>query len=343
MRAPVFFFYRAVRDLVSASLLFSRRETTNMIMVVVIGRFARTSEATMRAICTCALLVVIVGPVRADKLPPKTSAAEAYKALSAEYDRAYTEARSNYRAVKNDDRIDEEARKYRAFVPPAGTPVRPRFLAARERNPGDPVAVDALVRAAQLGGGDTPDSEKALNLLQKNHLADAKISGVITDVAYSTKWAGADNFLRAVLEKGSSREARGLAGYWLAYRLGEKVNDELAGAGADKAAKEAEALLQIVAEKYADVPTEKRGPLGKRAEVALLELRRLAVGQVAPDIEGEDGDGKRFRLSDYRGKVVVLDFWGHWCPDCHGVYPQQTAVDGEYFEQQALHPHRHQQ
>jgi hypothetical protein len=38
----------------------------------------------------------------------------------------------------------------------------------------------------------------------------------------------------------------------------------------------------------------------------------LAVGKVAPDIVGEDIDGKEFKLSDYRGKVVVLDFWGNW-------------------------------
>jgi cytochrome oxidase Cu insertion factor (SCO1/SenC/PrrC family) len=38
----------------------------------------------------------------------------------------------------------------------------------------------------------------------------------------------------------------------------------------------------------------------------------LAIGKVAPEIEGEDVDGKRFKLSDYRGKVVVLDFWGDW-------------------------------
>jgi cytochrome oxidase Cu insertion factor (SCO1/SenC/PrrC family) len=36
------------------------------------------------------------------------------------------------------------------------------------------------------------------------------------------------------------------------------------------------------------------------------------VGQEAPEIEGEDIDGKQFKLSDYRGKVVLLDFWGHW-------------------------------
>jgi hypothetical protein len=36
------------------------------------------------------------------------------------------------------------------------------------------------------------------------------------------------------------------------------------------------------------------------------------VGMVAQEIEGEDIDAKKFKLSDYRGKVVLLDFWGHW-------------------------------
>jgi len=35
----------------------------------------------------------------------------------------------------------------------------------------------------------------------------------------------------------------------------------------------------------------------------------LAVGKEAQDIEGADQDGKRFKLSDYRGKVVLLYFW----------------------------------
>ena len=37
-----------------------------------------------------------------------------------------------------------------------------------------------------------------------------------------------------------------------------------------------------------------------------------AVGKPAPEIAGEDIDGKKFKLSDYKGKVVLLDFWGNW-------------------------------
>jgi hypothetical protein len=37
--------------------------------------------------------------------------------------------------------------------------------------------------------------------------------------------------------------------------------------------------------------------------------RTAAVGSVAPNIEGTDVDGKSMNLSDFRGKVVLLDFW----------------------------------
>jgi len=38
----------------------------------------------------------------------------------------------------------------------------------------------------------------------------------------------------------------------------------------------------------------------------------LAVNIKAPAFSAIDQDGKKFKLSDYRGKVVVLDFWGYW-------------------------------
>jgi AhpC/TSA family len=54
------------------------------------------------------------------------------------------------------------------------------------------------------------------------------------------------------------------------------------------------------------------GTLGDNIKNELFVLQHLVVGKVALDIVGEDTDGKQFKLSDYRGKVVMLDFWGHW-------------------------------
>jgi thiol-disulfide isomerase/thioredoxin len=50
------------------------------------------------------------------------------------------------------------------------------------------------------------------------------------------------------------------------------------------------------------------------------------VGQRAPEIEGEDFEGRPFRLSDYRGRVVVLVFWGHWCSLCRAQFGHHRSL-----------------
>ena len=74
--------------------------------------------------------------------------------------------------------------------------------------------------------------------------------------------------------------------------------------------------LEEVSNEFGDVVLMERGPrkimLGDKAKGTIFEMRNLAIGKTAPDIQGEDLDGEEFKLSDYRGKVVVLDFWGDW-------------------------------
>jgi peroxiredoxin len=50
------------------------------------------------------------------------------------------------------------------------------------------------------------------------------------------------------------------------------------------------------------------------------------IGNLAPEVVGEDIDGKPIRLSDYRGKVVLLDFWGTWCPPCRAMIPHEREM-----------------
>ena len=66
--------------------------------------------------------------------------------------------------------------------------------------------------------------------------------------------------------------------------------------------------------------------LARVAEDRLDEMHNLAVGKPAPEIDGVDLDGKPMKLSDYRGKVVVLVFWGSWCGPCMEEVPHEREL-----------------
>ena len=70
------------------------------------------------------------------------------------------------------------------------------------------------------------------------------------------------------------------------------------------------ALYQFLRDSKKVAPVE--GPAAKAGLPRARSAPGPQVNEPAPDIVGEDVDGKEFKLSDYRGKVVVLDFWGFW-------------------------------
>ncbi len=65
--------------------------------------------------------------------------------------------------------------------------------------------------------------------------------------------------------------------------------------------------------------------IGEPAAKMLFAIEHLSVGKKAPEITGTDADGKTLKLSDFRGKVVVLDFFADWCPFCVEMYPEDAT------------------
>lgn len=113
-----------------------------------------------------------------------------------------------------------------------------------------------------------------------------------------------------ILAKDKRRTIRGIACLILGQILKRRA-DTLAYKDDEAAAKlrsKSEEKLSRAAYKYGDVNI-KGLIVGEKAKHELFELRRLSIGIQAPDIVGEDQDGKQFNLSDYKGKAVLLDFW----------------------------------
>jgi len=59
----------------------------------------------------------------------------------------------------------------------------------------------------------------------------------------------------------------------------------------------------------------------------------VTKGQRAPDWKLTDAQGAERQLSDYRGKVVLLDFWATWCPPCLEVSPHMQTLHERYADQ----------
>jgi hypothetical protein len=222
-----------------------------------------------------------------------------------------------------------------------------RFLELAEANPKDPVALDALIQTVVMvngtafpaGGKDSP-GYRTLALLRRDHVKSDKLGTVCQQVVFGFHKSH-ETFLRAVLKSNPYREVQALACLSLAQLLGNRLDrldvlkdqdqpdlaeryhrvfgkeyiEELQRQDRAQVARQIE-MLFARAEQFGDVKIPvtyygSGGTVGEKAKTELFQLRHLAVGQVAPDIEGEDQYGERFKLSDYRGKVVLLDFWYH--------------------------------
>jgi thiol-disulfide isomerase/thioredoxin len=95
----------------------------------------------------------------------------------------------------------------------------------------------------------------------------------------------------------------------------------------------AEKALTAAKGEYADVrvgPGEKVGKAAAAHLAGLKNLPHLAVGKVAPDIAGEDLAGKPMTLGEYKGKVVLVDFWATWCKACMKLVPHAKRIEAKY-------------
>ncbi len=62
----------------------------------------------------------------------------------------------------------------------------------------------------------------------------------------------------------------------------------------------------------------------------------VAEGVVVPDFSLQDGNGKIYRLSDYEGQTVVLNFWASWCPPCRAEMPELVKFAAGINEEEVV-------
>jgi len=286
-------------------------------------------RCTVLGVC----LLLAGGPAlrAADDKPDLTPAAEAKK-LTEDFNQAQQDFSDAYGKASTQEEKDKLVKEKM----PKPDKTAARLLELAEKNAKDEgVVPDALIWVVNYSNGAdaAKGKERALELLT-NHLDDAKVGDLCLRLSYNPSRNG-EKLMRTMMAQAALDDSKGKATFGLGQylkRMAEgirtlkdqpemlKTYEEAYGKDAiahlragdpDALDKEAEKLFESAGAKYGIVKIYNR-PLSEMVEGELFEIRNLAIGKTAPDIQGDDLDGKAFKLSEYRGKVVVLDFWGNW-------------------------------
>jgi hypothetical protein len=258
-----------------------------------------TPPVLIGCVAVCLLLPALWAQEPAEKKTrgEKEAAQERYEGLVREYEQAVTDRAKAFQQAKTD-----VERKSVLKMPPLPPRVAAGMLKLAEDYPKQPAALDAIVWIVR-NASSSPESQKALEVFTRDHAKKGNLESLCLSLAASGSEDGA-RLLRIITTANPHKEVKARASLSLAQCLMRSPHA--------RSRKEAEDILEAVQKDYADVLSDGKKTLGEAAKGLLFELRNLQIGMTAPEIEGADIDGKKFKLSDYRGKVVVLHFWGSW-------------------------------
>ncbi len=198
-----------------------------------------------------------------------------------------------------------------------GKDFRPRFRKIAEKNSGDAAALPALMWLIDEGvaGPDDADGRTvaiwAVERLAQDHAGGPDISGQLNALQWAHETVGTPPMaalFKRIIDQNPDREVKAQAMVSLAALDLRPVDDrgDEAGVMIADGRQQAVEILRKVTEEYANTSA------AKHAEAFLFEAEHLQVGMTAPDIVGSGAEGDEIKLSQFAGKVVVLDFWGFW-------------------------------
>jgi thiol-disulfide isomerase/thioredoxin len=134
--------------------------------------------------------------------------------------------------------------------------------------------------------------------------------------------------MQTAAEKATNKDVKATALFFLGTMEANKLEDEEDTKKIDATIAKATELFEKAAK---EAPDAKIGSTTIAKEVAnqldlLKAVKALAIGNPAPDVESLTLEGKKVKLSDYKGKVVLFDIWATWCPPCRAMIPHEREM-----------------
>ncbi len=244
------------------------------------------------------------------------------KALSNELDSARTVGKrgSEARAKKINEVIGNYQRDEQAIAD--------KVIALVRSHPTGPAAFEGIILLRASVDDDL------LEIVREHFMNDPRIGQFCASLAARAK-DSSKRLLRDIAAKSTDRRIRGQATYSLGLyscNLHRQMvtGRNLTDSQQDSLLAEAQGYFDRVVENYPDVTsadgTFRLADKARAELVRIVNIPKLKVGTVAPDIVGEDLDGKPLSLSVYRGKVVVLCFWATTCGPCMAMVPHEREL-----------------
>lgn len=256
-----------------------------------------TTITTLALICGSSLAVQAQETVPATPLVPaaeanKGSVKEQIEAITSSFNKEAMEFSKKLRAEKDRNK-QQEMFKDR----PDSKAAVDKVLALVKSDPKAEGVEEGLVWCVRRARG--PQAQELLDIVLTHHNTSKALGSLAQN--YSRMWGEqGTKELRMIVEKAGNDKIRQGATYYLASKLSKS-----------EASKDEGIALMKKLQGVKDLKTS-NPKLYKQIESDLFVAENLSLGCKAPDIVGKDQDDKEFKLSDYKGKVVLLDFWGIW-------------------------------
>jgi len=207
-------------------------------------------------------------------------------------------------------RAEEDQTKQRdMYMNRPGLEFAQEFKALALETKGTEVAAKSWMQVAEISGefDQGVDFEAAIDTLVAEHIESEALSSLpamIGGMSYVLDENRVQGLLEKLLAKSPHKPVQ-------AGSIFELAQIAMRSEAPEKKA-QAKPLFDRLVKDYGDIKSAYGKAYKTIAAGFIFELENLQIGQTPPDFEAVDENGVKFRLSDYRGKVVVLDFWGFW-------------------------------